>query len=250
MQIIKSNELVDYPSALELMHHRVQGIIDNTQDEAIWLLEHPPLYTAGTSAKEKDLLEKRFPVYDAGRGGEYTYHGPGQLVAYVMLKLEPKDVRLFVWRLEETIINTIAHFGVKGERREGRVGIWVCSPSSTSPLPEGRKHLSSPLPEGGDGGGFTQEGYSAHEPPPNSPPHGEGYKEEKIAAIGIRLKKWVSFHGISINLNPDLSHFSGIVPCGLGQYGVTSFEKLAIDIDRQEFEDILVQEFLKIFQHQ
>ncbi len=160
-------------------------------------MQHPALYTAGTSAKEDDLLEKRFPVYDAGRGGQFTYHGPGQLVCYVMVKLEPQDVRLFVFRLEEWIIRSLAHFGVKGERREGRVGIWV-----------------------NDGG-----------------------EEAKIAAIGIRLKKWVSFHGISINVSPELEHFKGIVPCGLPQFGVTSLDKLGVNVSMDEVMEVMAREF-------
>lgn len=197
MQILKSDELVDYPSALAMMQHRVDEIANGWQEEMLWFLEHPPLYTSGTSAREDDLLEKRFPVYDAGRGGQFTYHGPGQLVCYVMIKLEPQDVRLFVWRLEEWIIRTLAHFGIKGERREGRVGIWVI-----------------------DGG-----------------------EEAKIAAIGIRLKKWVSFHGISINISPELEHFKGIVPCGLPQFGVTSFEKLGVETTMQEVMEVMTREF-------
>ena len=201
MQIIKSNELVDYASALEFMENRVAGIIDNTQSECLWFLQHPPLYTAGTSAKESDLLEKRFPIHNAGRGGQYTYHGPGQLVCYTMIKLEPKDVRLFVQRLEQWIINTLAHFGIKGERRERRIGIWVNTPNG----------------------------------------------EEKIAALGIRLKKWVSFHGISININPDLSHFKGIVPCGLPQFGVTSLERLLVDTSFDDVVEVMANEFQEVF---
>ena len=201
MQVIISNELVDYPSALDFMKHKVDGIIDNTQSECLWFLQHPALYTAGTSAKADDLLSNQFPVYDAGRGGQYTYHGPGQLICYVMVKLEPKDVKLFVWRLEEWIIQTLADYGIKGERREGRVGIWVITPNG----------------------------------------------EEKIAAIGIRLKKWVSFHGVSINLSPDLAHFGGIVPCGLSQFGVTSFEKLAVDVDFNEIAERMAHKFQEVF---
>ena len=202
LEIIKSNEFVGYPAALEFMEQRVAGIIEGSKREAIWLLEHPPLYTSGTSAKPADLLSQEFPVYEAGRGGEFTYHGPGQRIMYVMLKLDPHDIRKFVWRLEETIIRTLAHFGINGERRDGRVGIWVI-----------------------DGG-----------------------SEKKIAAIGIRVRKWVGFHGISINLAPDMSHFAGIVPCGISQYGVTSMENLGVDVDMEEFDDILVTEFMKVFE--
>ena len=202
LDIIKSNELVSYPAALEFMEQRVEGIIEGSKRECLWLVQHEPLYTFGTSAKQEDLLTKEFPVYEARRGGEFTYHGPGQRIVYVMLKLEPKDVRKFVWRLEEVIIQTLAHFGIIGERREGRVGIWVI-----------------------DGG-----------------------REAKIAAIGIRVRKWVSFHGISINLNPDMSHFKGIVPCGISEYGVTSFENLLVDVDEEEFDGILVDKFIEIFE--
>jgi len=203
LDIIKSAELVSYPAVLEFMEERVSGIIDGSKRECLWLLEHEPLYTYGTSAKQTDLLSKDFPVYEARRGGEFTYHGPGQRVVYVMLKLEPHDLRKFVWRLEEVIIQTLAHYGVAGERREGRVGIWVI-----------------------DGG-----------------------EEKKIAAIGIRVRKWVSFHGISINIRPDLSHFKGIVPCGISNYGVTSLEKLLLDIDDNEFDNVLVEKFYSIFCH-
>lgn len=202
LEIIKSDELVGYPAALEMMEARVAGVIDRSKREMLWLLEHPPLYTSGTSAKEADLLSDEFPVYKAGRGGEFTYHGPGQRIMYVMLKLEPQDIRKFVWRLEETIIRTLAHYGINGERREGRVGIWVV-----------------------DGG-----------------------REAKIAAIGIRVRKWVGFHGISININPDMNHFKGIVPCGISQYGVTSMENLGIDVDMDEFDGILVEKFMEVFE--
>ena len=201
MQIIKSNELVDYTSALEFMEHRVDEVINGTGEECLWLLEHPPLYTKGTSAKDTDLLSNKFPVYDAGRGGEFTYHGPGQQVVYLVKKIEPKDLRLFVWKLEEWVINLLARVGISGERRNGRIGIWVVANGV----------------------------------------------EEKIAAIGIRVRKWVAYHGIAVNINPDLSHFDGIVPCGISEFGVTSTEKLGVKIDRQELDQIFVQELLKIF---
>lgn len=201
LDVIASNEQVDYPSALNFMEDRVAGVIDGTKKECLWLLEHPPLYTYGTSAKQEDLLEKKFPVYEARRGGEFTYHGPGQRVGYLMMNIEPHDIRKFVWNLEEWIILTLEHFGVKGERREGRIGIWVI-----------------------DGG-----------------------QEKKIAALGIRARKWVSFHGIAINISPDLSHFNGIVPCGISQYGVTSLEQLGIDVEMREVDSILVEKFFEVF---
>lgn len=180
-----SKNPVEYADALAFMNKRVEAIHNGEAAECIWLLEHPPLYTAGTSAKDSDLLDNRFPVYEAGRGGEYTYHGPGQRVAYVMLDLKRRqkkpDVKKYVWQLEEWIIRTLAEFDVKGERRCGRVGIWV-------KRDEGR--------------------------------------EDKIAAIGVRIRRWVTLHGIAINVNPDLSHFGGIVPCGIKEHGVTSLADL------------------------
>jgi lipoyl(octanoyl) transferase len=186
LEWLVSDRPVDYPTALAAMEERVANIKQGTASEAVWLLEHPPLYTAGTSAKPADLLQPdRFPVYQAGRGGEYTYHGPGQRVAYVMLDLgkRNRDVRCYVRDLENWLIKTLAQFGVKGERREGRVGIWV------------------------DRG------------------HG---REDKIAAIGVRVRHWITFHGVSLNIDPDLSHFTGIVPCGISQYGVTSLWDLGL----------------------
>lgn len=191
---IVSDTPVAYPDALEFMEKRVAEIRAGTAPEAVWLLEHPPLYTAGTSAKPGDLLQPdRFPVYEAGRGGQYTYHGPGQRVAYVMLDLQKRgrDVRCFVRDLEEWVILTLAQFGVKGEIRDGRVGIWV--------------------------------------------DRGAG-KEDKIGAIGVRVRHWVTFHGISLNIDPDLSHFSGIVPCGITQYGVTSLWDLGHTPTRDEVD--------------
>jgi lipoyl(octanoyl) transferase len=184
---IVSDGIVPYPIALETMRVRAAAIAEGKAPEAVWLLEHPPLYTAGTSATPDDLLEpERFPVYDAGRGGQYTYHGPGQRVAYVMLDLRERgrDVRCLVQGLEGWIIDTLAAFNIVGERREGRIGVWV-----------GR-------PDKGPG------------------------REDKIAAIGVRVSRWVTFHGIAINVAPDLSHFGGIVPCGISDQGVTSFEDL------------------------
>ena len=193
---ITTNGLTDYDAALTFMETRVAGIIDGTSEECIWLLEHPPLYTSGTSAKPKDLVDPdRFPVYEARRGGEYTYHGPGQRVAYVMLDVgkRGRDVRQFVKDLENWVIATLDSFNVKGEVREGRVGVWVERP--------------------------------------DKPPNADGsLAEDKIAALGIRLRKWVSFHGLSINVEPDLSHFSGIVPCGIREHGVTSLVDLGLPV--------------------
>ena len=205
LEWIVSDRPVEYPDALEFMEKRVAEIRAGTAPEAVWLLEHPPLYTAGTSAKREDLLEPdRFPVYDAGRGGQYTYHGPGQRVAYVMLDLQKRgrDVRCFVRDLENWVIKTLAQFGVKGEIRDGRVGIWV---------------------ERGAG------------------------REDKIGAIGVRVRHWVTFHGISLNIDPDLSHFGGIVPCGITQYGVTSLWDLGHTPTREEVDIALRHSFLDQF---
>lgn len=176
-----------YPEALAAMRARATAVADGTAREAVWLLEHPPLYTAGTSATAGDLLApERFPVFEAGRGGQYTYHGPGQRVAYLMLDLRERgrDVRCLVQGLEGWLIDTLAAFNIRGERREGRIGIWVTRPEK-----------------------------------------GRG-REDKIAAIGVRVSKWVTFHGVALNIAPDLTHFSGIVPCGISDQGVTSFEDL------------------------
>ncbi len=174
---------VAYPEALELMETHVQQVIEGIASEQIWALEHCACYTAGTSAKADDLKEARFPVYDTGRGGQYTYHGPGQLIVYPILNIRERfasDVRQYVYFLEQWIIDVLAELAVKGERREGRIGIWVVQP---------------------DG------------------------REAKIAALGIRVRKGIAFHGFSINVNPDLTHFDGIVPCGISDHGVTSIKK-------------------------
>jgi len=202
-----SDSPVPYPGALETMEDRVAAIREGAAGELIWLLEHPPLYTAGTSAKEADLLEpSRFPVYRAGRGGQYTYHGPGQRIVYTMLDLRERgpDVRCFVHNLEEWVIQALASFNVKGERREGRVGIWV------------------------DRGGG---------------------REDKIAAIGVRIRRWITFHGISINVEPDLSHFDGIVPCGIGEtgLGVTSLVDLGLPVTMTDLDVALQESFEGVF---
>ena len=209
-----SDKLINYPDAMNAMEKRVGGILSGDMDEQVWLLEHPPLYTAGTSANISDLLDhNRFPVFEARRGGEYTYHGPGQRVAYAMLDLNNrgKDVRKYVNLLEEWIIQTLAQFNVKGERREGRVGVWVVRPDRP-PLPDG-----SPA-------------------------------EDKIAAIGVRIRRWVTFHGISINVEPDLEHFNGIVPCGINQYGVTSLLDLGITATMDDVDMALKTAFSQVFE--
>jgi lipoyl(octanoyl) transferase len=196
--------LVSYRDALERMEREVAAIRVNDVPELIWLLEHPPLYTAGTSADPRDLVAPdRFPVFDAGRGGQYTYHGPGQRIAYVMLDLRQRgsDVRAFVTGLEEWIIRTLAAFGITGERREDRVGVWVARPG----------------------------------------------REDKIAALGIRVRHGISFHGLSINLSPDLDHFSGIVPCGVSEHGVTSFRDLGLDTSMDALDAVMQREFENLF---
>jgi lipoyl(octanoyl) transferase len=205
--------LVAYPRALAFMEERAAAIRDGTAPETVWLIEHPPLYTAGTSAQPTDLIDPdRFPVFNAGRGGEYTYHGPGQRVAYVMLDLKRRreDVRAFVAALEDWIIRTLARFNVKGERREERVGVWVVRPDRPA-LPDG-----SPA-------------------------------EDKIAAIGIRLRRWVSFHGIAINVEPDLAHFGGIVPCGVADHGVTSLVDLGLPVRLADLDVALKVAFEEVF---
>jgi lipoyl(octanoyl) transferase len=205
--------LTDYARAVAFMDTRAAAIREGTASELVWLLEHPPLYTAGTSANAADLiLPGKFPVHQTGRGGEYTYHGPGQRVAYVMLDLKRRreDVRAFVAALEAWIISALESFNVKGERREDRVGVWV-------------RQLDKPrLPDG-------------------------SAAEDKIAAIGIRLKRWVSLHGISLNVEPELSHFDGIVPCGISQYGVTSLADLGLTASMHDADLALRQAFEEIF---
>ncbi len=199
---------VPYETALTVMDARAAAVAAGTARELVWLLEHPPLYTAGTSAKPQDLLSPgRFPVFHAGRGGQYTYHGPGQRIAYVMLDVKRRggDVRAFVSDLEGWIIDTLAEFGVKGETRPDRVGVWVARPEK-----------------------------------------GPGI-EDKIAAIGIRLRRWVSLHGLSLNVEPDLEHFSGIVPCGIAGHGVTSLADLGRIVTSPEVDMALEAAFRERF---
>jgi lipoyl(octanoyl) transferase len=196
---------VAYPEALAAMEERVAAIRAGDAPELVWLLGHPPLYTAGTSARLQDLLApQRFPVFDAGRGGQYTYHGPGQRVAYLMLDLQRRkpDLRRYIWQLEEWIIRALARFNVRGERRAGRIGIWVVRP---------------------------------------------GGQEAKIAAIGVRVRRWVTYHGVAINLDPDLHHFGGIVPCGISGFGVTSFADLGLTTTMAELDAVLRPTFEEVF---
>jgi lipoyl(octanoyl) transferase len=204
-----TDSLVEYEDALAVMEARAAAIADGTAPELVWLLEHPPLYTSGTSAKAGDLVDARFPVFATGRGGQFTYHGPGQRVVYLMLDLKRRrpDVRAYVASLEQLIIATLAAFNVRGERREDRVGVWVKRPDK-----------------------------------------GDGY-EDKIAAIGVRLKRWVSMHGIAINIEPELSHFTGIVPCGVvdPRYGVTSLSDLGLPVTMHDADVALRQAFEEVF---
>jgi lipoyl(octanoyl) transferase len=205
--------LTGYGEAVAFMEARAEAIRAGAAGELVWLVEHPPLYTAGTSAKAGDLLAPdRFPVHPTRRGGEYTYHGPGQRVAYAMLDVgrRGRDVRRFVWSLEEWVIRALAEFGVTGERRPGRVGVWVVRPEK-APLADG-----SPA-------------------------------EDKVAAIGVRLRRWVSFHGIAINVEPDLEHFSGIVPCGIRGHGVTSLVDLGLPVTMADVDVALARSFAEVF---
>lgn len=200
-----SKNLVEYTHAVAEMEKRAAAIRAGTQDEAVWLLEHPSLYTAGTSAKDSDLLEAPFPVYQTGRGGQYTYHGPGQRIAYVMVDLQKRggDVRKYVFDLEEWLIRTLADLDIKGERREGRIGIWVVDEKTK--------------------------------------------KENKIAALGVRVRSGVTYHGVSLNVSPDLSHYSGIIPCGISAHGVTSLQKENSPQTMQAVDDALKKSFTKVF---
>ena len=206
-----SDKPIDYIDAIEFMENRVNDIRSGNAKELVWLLEHPSIYTAGTSAQDIELIVKdRFPIYKSGRGGRYTYHGPGQRIVYIMLDLSKrsKDIRKFVHKLEEWIIQTLGHFNINGEIRDDRIGIWV------------RK---SPT--------FKQE--------PN---------EKKIAAIGIRVRKSVTFHGLAINIDPNLEHFSGIIPCGVKNYGVTSLWDMGLTTTIEEFDSILLSTFYEVFE--
>ena len=196
---------IDYPAAVAAMEARVADIVAGRAGELVWLLEHPPLYTAGVSAQAEDLLDpERFPVFEAGRGGRHTYHGPGQRVAYVMLdlRMRGRDVHALVRGLETWLIGALERFNVKGEVRAGRVGVWVN--------------------------------------------RGHG-REDKIAAIGVKLRQWVSFHGISLNVEPDLAHFSGIVPCGISDQGVTSLVDLGLPVDMDTVDAALKASFIEVF---
>ena len=211
---MKTEKFINYPDALEQMEQIVSGLISGNDLEHVWLLEHPELYTAGTSANLSDLIDPDlFPVYSSQRGGQYTYHGPGQRIAYTMLDLNKrgKDVRKYVHSLEEWIIQTLAEFDIKGERRKDRVGVWVVRD--------------------------------------DKPPSSSGqFLEDKIAAVGVRLRKWISFHGIAINVNPNLNHYKGIVPCGIQQHGVTSLADLGLKVTLEDLDKALIKSFDNVFE--
>ena len=202
IEFFNSSELVDYKKSIELMEKRVEGINEGKASELLWFLEHPPIYTAGTSSNDKDLLnENLFPVFRTNRGGQFTYHGPGQRVAYVMLNVRERDynVKSFIRLLEQWIMNSLMDIGIKSFLIKGKVGIWVNN-------------------------------------------------EEKIASLGLRIRKGISFHGISLNINPNLEHFSGIIPCGNENSGITSIEKIGLNIKKKEIDKILISNFKKIFE--
>ena len=211
---MKTEKFINYPDALEQMEQIVSGLISGNDLEHVWLLEHPELYTAGTSANLSDLIDPDlFPVYSSQRGVQYTYHGPGQRIAYTMLDLNKrgKDVRKYVHSLEEWIIQTLAEFDIKGERRKDRVGVWVVRD--------------------------------------DKPPSSSGqFLEDKIAAVGVRLRKWISFHGIAINVNPNLNHYKGIVPCGIQQHGVTSLADLGLKVTIEDLDKALIKTFNNVFE--
>ncbi|WCR53746.1 MAG: Octanoyltransferase [Wolbachia endosymbiont of Ctenocephalides orientis wCori] len=199
-----SDQLVDYNYAVKFMETKIQQIHDNLSNELVWLLEHPPIYTAGISATDDDIVEKLFPIYKTGRGGKYTYHGPGQRIIYLMLNLKKRskcDIRSYIQDLSKWIINVLKHFDIIGEFKEDRIGVWV-----------------------NDSG-----------------------MEKKIAAFGIRIRKWITYHGIALNTSPDLSHYRGIIPCGLQGYGITSMEELKVKFSPSELDKVLKREFYKIF---
>ena len=202
IEFFNSSELVDYKKSIELMEKRVEGINEGKASELLWFLEHPPIYTAGTSSNDKDLLnENLFPVFRTNRGGQFTYHGPGQRVAYLMLNVRDRDynVKSFIRLLEQWIMNSLMDIGIKSFLIKGKVGIWVNN-------------------------------------------------EEKIASLGLRIRKGISFHGISLNINPNLEHFSGIIPCGNENSGITSIEKIGLNIKKKEIDKILISNFKKIFE--
>jgi lipoyl(octanoyl) transferase len=203
LEIKVEDHVIEYPKALDLMEARARHVFDGSQSPLLWLLEHPPLYTLGTSASSADILNHELPAYETGRGGQVTYHGPGQRVAYVVINLKDhsQDLRAYVRDLEEWLILTLKDLGIEGLRREGRVGIWII-----------------------DNG-----------------------VEKKIAAIGVRVKKWVTLHGIALNVYPNLSHYEGIVPCGLPQYGITSLHDLGVETSMAEVDKSLIHNFHKVF---
>ena len=210
--ILHSSKLIDYPRAIQKMEQVVEGIIDGTEEETIWFLQHNHVYTHGTSAQSNELISpNKIPVYNTGRGGRYTYHGPGQRVVYLMLNLNTreKSIRKFVDSLQNWILCSLKEFGLTGSSYNDRIGIWID--------PEKNRTLNTLK------------------------------QEKKIAAIGVRVRKWVTFHGVSINLNPNLVHFDGIIPCGIKEFGVTSFKELGYDTSMQQLDEVLIRNLKKEF---
>ena len=249
---------VPYPEAVAFMEARVAAIQEGLARELIWLVEHPPLYTAGVSARPDDLIAPgRFEVFQTGRGGQYTYHGPGQRVVYVVLDLNRrhKDVRRFVQTLEQWIIDTLWQFNVEGHIRDGRVGVWVerrdkgFQEFPDDALSSGKGDCPPELMRGAPPNLLADWDTSAKKGELEIRPRASerGYKEDKIAALGIKLRRWVSFHGISLNVEPDLSHFDGIVPCGIREHGVTSLLDLGLPVTMDEVDYALKVSFEKLF---
>ncbi|UWI83199.1 lipoyl(octanoyl) transferase LipB [Wolbachia endosymbiont of Howardula sp.] len=204
VELLIPNQLVSYSYALQFMEKRVQQIYNNSANELLWIIEHPPIYTAGITAKDDEMINALFPIYKTNRGGKYMYHGPGQRVIYLMLNLKKRkrcNIRLYIKDLSQWMINVLQRFNIIGEFKEDRIGIWVCHNNI----------------------------------------------EEKIVAFGIRIKKWITYHGLALNISPNLSHYKGIIPCGLKEYNITSMEKLGVQIITTVFDNVLIQEFYKIF---
>lgn len=206
IEFLRTQQLVSYPDALEFMDDRFKAILSGEKPELVWFLQHPPLYTMGTSSDERDLLSaSEIPVFQSGRGGQITYHGPGQRVVYILLNLKKRtpDIRKYIRDLEQWLILSLAHFGVDAQRRDDRVGLWVEN----------------------------------------------GRSEDKIAAIGVRVQKWITMHGIALNVDPNLEHFKNIVPCGIRSFGVTSLKKLGKDVSFDQLDDVLQETFINVFGH-
>lgn len=243
-----SGQAVPYEAAVQAMEARVAAIGAGQAPELVWLLEHPPLYTAGVSARDEDLLAPdRFPVHRTGRGGQFTYHGPGQRVAYVMLDLNQRDrdIRGLVRGLEQWLISALDHFNVEAGVREGRVGVWVERKGPSDPLaPDG---LASPAEDILAPTEISKAALSSEVAAPSPGSTRLWRREDKIAAIGVKVRKWVTFHGISLNVEPDLDHFAGIIPCGISEHGVTSLVDLGVPVTMDEADAALKSAFIGVF---